>query len=95
MEGDSEIITTALKDEHLPLLYSHIRREGNMVAHNLARYTRNVSDYVVWIKDAPPHIHNVIQADSAFFFINIIPVLILKKKKMLRWFDSFNQCIST
>ena len=81
MEGDSEIITTALKDEHLPLLYSHIRREGNMVAHNLARYTRNVSDYVVWIKDAPPHIHNVIQADSAFFFINIIPVLILKKKK--------------
>ena len=68
LEEDSEIITTALKDEHLPLLYSHIRREGNMVAHNLARYTKNVSDYVVWIKDAPPHIHNVIQADSAFFY---------------------------
>ena len=87
LEGDSEIIITALMDKHYPLTtyglilqeanllsmsftklhYSHIRREGNMVAHNLARYARNVSDYVVWMEDAPPHIHNVIQADSAFF----------------------------
>ena len=34
-----------------------------MVTHNLTMYTRNVSNYVVWMEDVPPHIHNVIQVD--------------------------------
>ena len=46
---------------------SHIRREGNMVAHNLAMYARNFSDFVVWMEDAPPQIYNVAQADFANF----------------------------
>ena len=36
------------------LHYSHVKREGNMVAHKLARYTLNVSDFVVWIEDISP-----------------------------------------
>ena len=35
-----------------------------MAAYNQAR---NVSDYLVWMEDAPPHIHNVVQADSTNF----------------------------
>ena len=36
------------------LHYSHVKREGNMVAHKLARYTLNVSDFVVWMEDISP-----------------------------------------
>ena len=49
------------------LRYSHTRREGNMFAHSLAKYAANIVDYVVWMKDAAPQIHNVIQADFATF----------------------------
>ena len=49
------------------LCYSHVRREGNMVTHNLVRYARNVSNFVVWMEDAPPHIYNVAQANFANF----------------------------
>ena len=35
------------------LLYSHCRREGNKLAHSLARYSINVSDYVVWMEEVP------------------------------------------
>ena len=38
-----------------------------MVAHSLAKYAANIVDYVVWMKDAAPQIHNVIQADFATF----------------------------
>ena len=41
------------------LLYSHIRREGNFVAHSLARY----ADYLVWMEDVSPQFHFVVQAN--------------------------------
>ena len=36
------------------LHYSHVKREGNMVAHVLALFVLNVLDYSAWIEDAPP-----------------------------------------
>lgn len=36
------------------LLYSHCKRDGNKLAHNLVRHSINVFDYVVWIEDVPP-----------------------------------------
>ena len=45
------------------LLYSHTRREGNSVAHSLARYAVNIPDYLVWMEDIPPQFHFVVQAD--------------------------------
>ena len=45
------------------LHYSHIRREGNMVAHRLARYTLNVLEFVVWMEDVPPQIVSAVLAD--------------------------------
>ena len=41
-----------------------------MVAHSLARYTINVSNYVVWMGDALSQTLNVIQADLALFLYN-------------------------
>ena len=36
------------------LHYSHVKREGNMVAYILALFTLNVSNYNTWMEDAPP-----------------------------------------
>ena len=35
------------------LLYSHTKREGNSVAHNLTRYTNSIPDFLVWMEDVP------------------------------------------
>jgi len=35
--------------------FSHVRREGNSVAHNLARHARHVTSFQVWMKDVPLH----------------------------------------
>lgn len=35
------------------LLYSHYRRNDNKLAHSLARYSINVSDYVTWMEEVP------------------------------------------
>ena len=33
---------------------SYIHREGNSVAHSLARFAKHISDDVIWIEDSPP-----------------------------------------
>ena len=38
------------------MLYSHTKREGNFVAHSLARHAISIIDFLVWIEDVPPHI---------------------------------------
>ena len=43
--------------------YSHVKREGNKVTHNLARYTKYIFDFVVCIESVPPHYFPVFQAD--------------------------------
>ena len=38
------------------LLYSHVKRNGNSVAHNLAKHVICIPDFQVWIEDVPSHI---------------------------------------
>ena len=45
------------------LLYSHCRREGNRLTHNLARYSIIVSNYVVWMEEVPNPLFTVVQQD--------------------------------
>ena len=45
------------------LLYSHTKREGNCVAHSLTRYAIDISNFLVWMEDVPPHLQSVLQAD--------------------------------
>ena len=47
------------------LLYSHCRRDGNRLAHSLARYSINVSSYVVWMEGVPDPLYTVVQQDVA------------------------------
>ena len=43
--------------------FSHTRRTGNSLAHNLAQYARYIDTFTVWIEDVPPHLHHVIVTD--------------------------------
>ena len=43
--------------------FSHVRRSGNKIAHNLARHSRNVRGLSVWVEDVPPHLVDVLFAE--------------------------------
>ena len=43
--------------------FQHVGKEGNKVAHNLARYKRHIIGYYVWIEDVSVHCLNVYQVD--------------------------------
>ena len=49
-----------LTDSFSCVRFSHIRRQGNSIAHNLTRY---VSGFLVWMEDVPSHINNVLLAN--------------------------------
>ena len=58
------ILTAAKKmTESTCFSFSHVRRVGNFIAHNLTKYVRHVSSYLVWIEDVSPHIYSVLLAD--------------------------------
>ena len=42
------------------LRYLHVKREGNKVTHSLVRYAIEISDFVVWMEDVPPHLLYVV-----------------------------------
>uniref|UniRef100_A0A7N2MU32 Reverse transcriptase domain-containing protein n=1 Tax=Quercus lobata TaxID=97700 RepID=A0A7N2MU32_QUELO len=47
------------------LLYSHTKRDGNAVAHSLAKYALRIPDFLAWMEDVPTHIQSIVQADLA------------------------------
>ena len=60
------------------LLYSHIMREGNNVAHSLVRHSINIIDCAMWMEDVPPLFYSILQTDIAgsFFFFFFFSFLI-------------------
>ena len=38
------------------LLYSHVKRNGNSVEHNLMKHVIWILDFQVWMEDVPSHI---------------------------------------
>ena len=49
------------------IAFTHIRRIGNRVAHNLAKHARHVRGLSVWVDDIPPHLRDVFFADPTEF----------------------------
>ena len=86
LEGDSEVIIKALKNEEDSLApfghilaaaktstdascisFSHIRRLGNSIAHNLAKHARHVAGLKVWMEDVLPHLYSILLTDHGLF----------------------------
>ena len=42
------------------ITFSHTRRIGNAIAHNLAKHARHVIGFKVWMEDVPSHLHSVL-----------------------------------
>ena len=49
------------------LHYSHVKREGNIVAHMLACHAICVLDFAVWIEDVPPPLFPIVLANIVGF----------------------------
>ena len=47
------------------LLYSHTKRDGNAIAHSLAKYALSIPDFLVWMEDVPSYILPIVQVDLA------------------------------
>ena len=47
------------------LYNSHVKREGNQVAHYLAKLVVNYLDNVIWMEDVPPSVFSFVQANLA------------------------------
>ena len=45
------------------LSYSHIKRNGNSVAHNLAKHAIRIPDFQVWMEDVPSHVVSFLHSD--------------------------------
>ena len=45
------------------LRYSHTKREGNSLAHSLARYAIGIPDFLVWIENVSSQFYSVLQTD--------------------------------
>ena len=45
------------------LLYSHIKRSGNSVAHKPAKHAIHILDFQVWMEDVPSHVVSFLYSD--------------------------------
>ena len=68
--------TRVLEGNFLELSYSHTKREGNEVAHCLARLALTLSDVTVWMEDVPLLVLPFVQTDFPYnlkflFFQNL------------------------
>ena len=72
----------SLSPDFFQLRYSHVKKEGNKITHNLTRHAITVSEFIVWIKSVPPQVAFVYQTD--LFCFNKYCFLFPKKKKRTR-----------
>lgn len=43
--------------------FSFVKRDGNCIAHSLAKFVRTVADFVVWLEDLPDWLDDCLLCD--------------------------------
>ena len=46
--------------------FTFVKREGNSVAHEFAKFARSISDFVVWLEDPPIWVEGLLYSDASF-----------------------------
>lgn len=66
----SHLITNVkfLAEAFNSIIFSHIRRLCNSVAHNLVKDARHVNSLFVWIENVPPHLSFITSTNVTRFF---------------------------
>ncbi|KAL2922968.1 Cardiolipin synthase A [Bienertia sinuspersici] len=49
--------------------FSHVRREANVVAHSLAKLSKDFNEFRVWLEKYPPQIHGHVLMNVSSFSI--------------------------
>ncbi|KAL2926828.1 hypothetical protein RDABS01_007853 [Bienertia sinuspersici] len=53
----------ALVEQCNSFCFSHVRRTGNTVAHNLAKLSRHYDQMMLWVEDIPAQLHSFVLQD--------------------------------
>ena len=56
---------TIFSASYTKLLYSHCRRDGNKLAHSLARFSIHVPNYLAWMEEVPHTLLSIAEQDVA------------------------------
>ena len=64
------------------VLYSHVKRNDNSVAHSLAKHAISILNLQVWMEDVPSHIgFFFVFGCNSFSLIKVLEFFLRKKKK--------------
>ena len=55
--------TKRIAQEDLSVLYLHIKRDGNVLAHSLAKRAKFSKPYEVWMESVPPDLFSILCND--------------------------------
>ena len=55
--------TKTIAQDFISCHFVHVKREGNRVAHSLAKRARHYEPFKVWMEAVPPDLHHVILSD--------------------------------
>ena len=74
-------LAKATTEANCCISFSHIRRLGNSVTHNLTTHTRHVRGFLVWMKDISPYLYSVLFTDNDWVFLQWEFLVFIPKKK--------------
>ncbi len=58
--------TNIIAQNLISFQFMHVKRDGNTVAHSLAKRARHCEPFEIWIEFVPPDLQNILYSD--FFF---------------------------
>ena len=56
-------------NNYVRLLYSHIKRNGNRVAHRLAKNVLCIPDFQILMEDVSPHFVSILQLNVVYLHL--------------------------
>ena len=59
-------ISSLLSQKKKKVEFNHVLRHANKATYKIAKHTRHVNEFLVWMENVSPHLFPVIQVELAF-----------------------------